>query len=60
MTRTTDWTTRFAMAIALTLAAVTVSRGALVPLLSGRDTVAVRRLWVLEDYRGGWPLRAEP
>ena len=37
-----------------------VSRGALVPLLSGRDTVAVRRLWVLEDYRGGWPLRAEP
>jgi 4-amino-4-deoxy-L-arabinose transferase-like glycosyltransferase len=37
-----------------------VSRGALVPLLSGRDTVAVRRLWVLEGYRGGWPLRSEP
>ncbi|HKP14972.1 MAG TPA: glycosyltransferase family 39 protein, partial [Gemmatimonadaceae bacterium] len=37
-----------------------VSRGALVPLLSGRDTVALRRLWVLEGYRTGWPLRAEP
>jgi 4-amino-4-deoxy-L-arabinose transferase-like glycosyltransferase len=37
-----------------------VNRGQLVPLLRGRDTVAVRRLWVLESYRGGWPLRAEP
>ena len=37
-----------------------VTRGALVPLLSGRDTAAVRRLWVMEDYRGGWPLRSEP
>ena len=37
-----------------------VSRGALVPLLRGRDTAAVRRLWVLEGYRGGWPLRSEP
>jgi 4-amino-4-deoxy-L-arabinose transferase-like glycosyltransferase len=36
------------------------TRGALVPLLSGRDTVTVRRVWVLDGYRGGWPLRAEP
>jgi 4-amino-4-deoxy-L-arabinose transferase-like glycosyltransferase len=36
------------------------SRGALVALLSGRDTVSVRRLWVLDGYRGGWPLRLEP
>ncbi|MEO8624444.1 MAG: glycosyltransferase family 39 protein, partial [bacterium] len=32
-----------------------VSRGALAPLLRGSDTVAVRRVWVLEGYRGGWP-----
>ena len=37
-----------------------VSRGALVALLSGRDTVSVRRLWVLDGYRGGWPLRLDP
>ena len=37
-----------------------VSRGALTPLLRGRDTVDVRRLWVLDGYRGGWPSRAEP
>jgi hypothetical protein len=37
-----------------------VSRGPLAPLRRGSDTVAVRRLWVLEGYRGGWPLRAEP
>jgi hypothetical protein len=37
-----------------------VSRGSLVALLSGRDTVSVRRLWVLDGYRGGWPLRLEP
>jgi 4-amino-4-deoxy-L-arabinose transferase-like glycosyltransferase len=37
-----------------------VSPGALAPLLSGGDTVSVRRLWVLEGYRGGWPARAEP
>jgi 4-amino-4-deoxy-L-arabinose transferase-like glycosyltransferase len=36
------------------------SRGTLVALLSGRDTVSVRRLWVLDGYRGGWPLRLEP
>jgi 4-amino-4-deoxy-L-arabinose transferase-like glycosyltransferase len=36
------------------------SRGALVALLSGRDTVSVRRLWVLDGYRGGWPLRLDP
>jgi 4-amino-4-deoxy-L-arabinose transferase-like glycosyltransferase len=32
-------------------------RGDLVPLLRGRDTVGVRRIWVLEGYRGGWPAR---
>ncbi|MFL5620729.1 MAG: thiamine pyrophosphate-dependent enzyme, partial [Gemmatimonadaceae bacterium] len=37
-----------------------VRRGALAALLSGRDTVSVRRLWVLDGYRGGWPLRVEP
>jgi hypothetical protein len=36
------------------------SRGALVALLSGRDTVSMRRVWVLDGYRGGWPLRLEP
>jgi hypothetical protein len=36
------------------------SRGALVALLSGRDTVSVRRIWVLDGYRGGWPLRLDP
>lgn len=32
----------------------TFSRGALTPLLRGSDTVAVRRIWQLERYRGGW------
>lgn len=32
-------------------------RGGLAPLLRGSDTVAVRRLWILEGYRGGWPAR---
>ncbi|MDB4905373.1 MAG: putative rane protein [Gemmatimonadetes bacterium] len=31
--------------------------GARVPLMRGRDTVAVRRLWVLEGWRGAWPAR---
>jgi 4-amino-4-deoxy-L-arabinose transferase-like glycosyltransferase len=30
------------------------ARGALAPLLRGTDTVAVRRIWVLRGYRGGW------
>ncbi|NUO94794.1 MAG: glycosyltransferase family 39 protein [Gemmatimonadaceae bacterium] len=38
----------------------TVTRGALAPLLRGADTVTTRRIWILEGYRGGWPLRAEP
>jgi len=38
----------------------TVSRGALAPQLRGDDTVSVRRIWILEGYRGGWPPRAEP
>lgn len=38
----------------------TVTRGALVPLLRGNDTLAVRRVWTLEGYRGGWPVRGEP
>jgi len=37
-----------------------VQRGALAPLLRGGDTVAVRRLWTLEGYIGGWPARIEP
>jgi hypothetical protein len=37
-----------------------VQRGALAPLLRGGDTVAVRRLWILEGYIGGWPMRIEP
>jgi len=37
-----------------------VQRGALAPLLRGGDTVAVRRLWTLEGYIGGWPTRSEP
>jgi 4-amino-4-deoxy-L-arabinose transferase-like glycosyltransferase len=36
-----------------------VHRGAAAPLLRGADTVSVRRLWILEGYRGGWPVRAE-
>jgi 4-amino-4-deoxy-L-arabinose transferase-like glycosyltransferase len=38
----------------------TVTRGELVPLLRGRDTAGVRRLWRLTDYRGGWPARTPP
>ena len=37
-----------------------VTRGELVPLLRGGDTVTVRRIWLLEGYRAGWPARAEP
>lgn len=37
-----------------------ITRGDLVPLLRGTDTVAVRRVWTLSGYRGGWPTRAEP
>jgi 4-amino-4-deoxy-L-arabinose transferase-like glycosyltransferase len=37
-----------------------VQRGGLAPLLRGGDTVAVRRLWTLEGYIGGWPTRSEP
>jgi 4-amino-4-deoxy-L-arabinose transferase-like glycosyltransferase len=36
-----------------------VQRGTLAPLLRGGDTVAVRRLWVMRGYRGGWPARSE-
>ena len=36
----------------------TVRRGALAPLLRQRDTVSVRRLWILDGWRGGWPARA--
>ena len=34
-----------------------VRRGAVAPLLRGGDTVSVRRIWILEGYRGGWPVR---
>ena len=34
------------------------SKGAIAPLLRGDDTVSVRRLWVLQGYRGGWPTAA--
>lgn len=37
-----------------------VTRGELAPLLRGADTVSVRRIWMLENYRGGWPARASP
>ncbi|MEO6526114.1 MAG: glycosyltransferase family 39 protein [Gemmatimonadaceae bacterium] len=37
-----------------------VTRGALAPLLRRGDTVTVRRVWVLEGYRGGWPSRGDP
>ncbi|MEO7711979.1 MAG: hypothetical protein ABIV10_03595, partial [Gemmatimonadaceae bacterium] len=37
-----------------------VTRGKLAPLLRGVDTVSVRRIWVLENYRGGWPARDAP
>jgi 4-amino-4-deoxy-L-arabinose transferase-like glycosyltransferase len=37
-----------------------ITRGALAPLLRGRDTVDVRRIYSLEGYRGGWPARVQP
>jgi 4-amino-4-deoxy-L-arabinose transferase-like glycosyltransferase len=37
-----------------------VKPGAPAPLLRGADTVSTRRIWILEDYRGGWPARVEP
>jgi hypothetical protein len=37
-----------------------VTRGALAALTRRGDTVTVRRVWVLEGYRGGWPSRVEP
>jgi hypothetical protein len=37
-----------------------VTRGELAPLLRGADTVSVRRLWLLEGYRGSWPSRDAP
>jgi 4-amino-4-deoxy-L-arabinose transferase-like glycosyltransferase len=37
----------------------TVIRGEPAPLLRGADTVTTRRIWILEGYRGGWPLRAD-
>lgn len=37
-----------------------VSRGETAALLRGVDTVGVRRLWLLEGYRGGWPPRDPP
>ena len=37
-----------------------VARGELAPLLRGADTASVRRIWVLENYRGGWPARDAP
>ena len=37
-----------------------VTRGGAAPLLRGTDTVETRRIWVLEDYRGGWPVRVGP
>jgi hypothetical protein len=36
-----------------------VSRGVAAPLLRGADTVSARRLWILEGYRGGWPVRSD-
>ena len=32
-----------------------VRRGPIAPLLRGDETVSVRRVWVLQGYRGGWP-----
>ena len=37
-----------------------ITQGPVAPLLRGRDTVTVRRVWVLEGYRGGWPTRTAP
>jgi len=46
--------------VTLTPYFTSATRGALAPLLRGRDTVSVRRVWVLEGYRGGWPARVAP
>ncbi len=37
----------------------TTMKGEIVPVMRGRDTVAVRRLWKLSGYKGGWPARSE-
>ena len=37
-----------------------VIRGAIAAQRRGMDTVSVRRIWVLEGYRGGWPARSDP
>jgi 4-amino-4-deoxy-L-arabinose transferase-like glycosyltransferase len=37
-----------------------VRRGDLAALTRGTDTVGVRRVWILEGYRGGWPARTGP
>ena len=37
----------------------TISMGSLTPLMRGRDTVTVRRIWLLKRYRGGWPKRQD-
>jgi 4-amino-4-deoxy-L-arabinose transferase-like glycosyltransferase len=35
-----------------------VTRGELIPVMRGKDTVTMRRIWRLAGYRGGWPSRA--
>ena len=45
------------MAARLTPHFARVLRGDAAPLLRGADTVSVRRIWILEGYRGGWPVR---
>ena len=35
------------------------ARGALAPLVRSGDTIAVRRIWTLRHYRGGWVPRPE-
>ncbi len=37
-----------------------ITRGELAPQLRGADTVSLRRVWILDGYRGGWPVRADP
>ena len=37
-----------------------MTRAGPAPLLRGADTVDVRRIYVFEGYRGGWPARVEP
>ena len=36
-----------------------ISRDSLAPLLRDGDTIAVRRIWLLRGYRGGWVPRAD-